>query len=189
MMSKVAAAFWAMAAAGAVAAPAQKPSVTVDKLGGQTVTTPMPGFAPQASATLVVCTPVKTSTLSGTNAGAGENALPGSAVVSYVTGEIPRDIKQLLRLRFGAGQLKAALGTAGPSSQWGPEYSYDVLNDAPEDFTAVKTGSAQIGMMQSLAMNRVTGTAMLTMLVASLPSGAHPMASATFYTCEPAREP
>jgi hypothetical protein len=151
---------------------------------------PLPKFAPRASATTVVCSPSSGVSLRAENEGAAGNPLQTASVVARAVGEPDRAGKQHMRIRFVPAALQISLGSyAGSTMMWGPDYEYSIQGDAPEDFVAIRKGSGEIGMLQTLVLNRVTGTAILTLAVGSLPSGAHPYVSSTFFTCEPQRQP
>jgi hypothetical protein len=137
---------------------------------------------------MVVCTPVNGVTVRGLNEGGSSTKLPGPTVDTMVYPARPYGQDQLTRLTFTAGPLKVALGyTQAGKVNWGPDFDYRVLNDAPEDFTSIREGSGERGMLQTLVINRVTGTAIMTDEEASLPTGAHPSISTWFMTCEPQR--
>lgn len=151
------------------------------------LTTPLPSFAPRASAPLVVCSPLTGAWLEAKNAHTDGNASSSPEAIAGIRGEAERGDKQFLRLRFGYQALTASLGSyLNGALSWGGEFEYAVQSDAPEDFVAIKKGSGEMGMLQTLVLNRVTGTAILTLAVGSLPSHGHPYVGSTFYTCEAA---
>ena len=154
----------------------------------QEVVVAMPSFAPRASAALIVCAASSSVVLAGKNEGAHGNPLRGAAIVASAYGESEKASRGYIRLHFTADNLKVSGGYYdGETRVWGPDYDYTVQSDAPEDFVATRKGSGEQAMPQTLVLNRVTGTAILTLAVASLPSGAHPQVTSTFYVCEPAR--
>lgn len=142
----------------------------------------LPSFAPRASALSLVCAPSTSTALT-----ARAVKRQPSELESVGTVYAPEsDGGQYLRLRFGAGPLTAYFGTRkGKSYEWGTPFPYDVQSDAPEDFVAIKSGSGQLGMLQTLVVNRVAGTAILSLAVASLGAERQPRVSSTFYVCEP----
>lgn len=151
---------------------------------------PLPIFAPRASAAAIVCSSSSSVVLQGKNEGASGNSLATAAIVASISGEMARESKQSMRIRFSTGAIKVALASSeGPPLAWGPDFDYTVQSDAPEDFIAIRKGSGEIGMLLSLVLNRVTGTMIQTLAIASLPSGAHPMVVSTFYVCQPDKAP
>jgi hypothetical protein len=150
---------------------------------------PLPAYAPRASAASVVCSPSSSVTLEAKNEGALGNPLSTAAVIARLTG--PSDApKPDMRLRFGAAVLKVALGfyaDARSNITWGPDLEYTVQSDAPEDYLAIMKPLYPAMGIQTLAVNRVTGTAIVTLAIASLPQGAHPHVDSTFYVCQPER--
>lgn len=149
---------------------------------------PLPAYAPRASASVVICTPSANVNLSGKNEGAANNPLKSAAIVGGVSRELhPR---QFMRLDFHASSMTVALGTLEHGVMiWSSDAEYKVLSDVPEDFVAIRKGSGEPGllqgMLQTVVLNRVTGTAISTFAIASLPTGAHPSLSATFFVCQP----
>jgi hypothetical protein len=142
----------------------------------------LPRFAPRASALWLVCSPATSTALSARTAKGRPSELESVGTVYAPQGSGG----QYLRLHFGAGPLTAYLGTRnGQSYEWGTPFPYDVQSDAPEDYVAIKAGSGQIGMLQTLVVNRVAGAAILTLAVASLGAERQPRVSSTFYVCEP----
>lgn len=150
---------------------------------------PLAPYSPRASAAVVVCVPSLTSSIQGRNEHVEGDRLVPASVVGRVGKTVEAEARQLMRLRFGMKDVQISLGAdQNGRLTWGPEYAYDVQSDAAEDFVAIRNGSGKMGMLQSLVANRVTGTAILSMAIGSLPSGAHPYESSTFYACEPERE-
>lgn len=144
---------------------------------------PVPEYAPRASAALVVCSPVAGSYLAGKES--AKNKRP--EVAATFTGEsTDRADKQFMRVHFLGSGLKMALGSYLENKlTWGPDFDYTVESDAPEDFVAIKAGSGQMGMLQTLVLNRVTGAAILTLTLGSYKPGTLPSTSSTFYVCAP----
>jgi hypothetical protein len=148
----------------------------------------LPAFAPRASAASIVCSPSSSVSLQAKNEGAEGNPLKDAAVIAQIVAGSESLEPPNMRLRFDANLLKVSFGyTLGKKFTWGPDWDYSVQSDAAQDYVATKKGSGEMGMLQTLVLNRVTGSAILTLAVASLPSGGHPFVDSTFYVCQPER--
>jgi hypothetical protein len=157
--------------------------------GPPIITVPIPrDFSPQPSATILFCRPVAGMDIMG-RADTDESGKPlPRPVVEIRAGDHSKvsDTTQLVRIRFEPTVLQVSLGymtKTGPT--YGPDFPYDILNDAPSDFFALWRGGAKNGQVQVIALNRLTGTAVISSTSASFSiSGRdHPHSSSTFMTC------
>lgn len=139
---------------------------------------PMPKFATQPSATLLFCKGVLNNTLQGFN---NKKAPPN------VTGIIENSAADRLRLSFNRSELMVATTTHQDGTQNSYfDWPYKIIGDDPVNFYAMRIRKTEVDDLQTIALDRVTGTLILTVISASYPNfPAHPHSSSTFYVCSP----
>jgi len=122
-----------------------------------------------------------TSELRGENESGGKPASIGASIYAD-----KGDNRHHVRLVMQMDRVMVAGGFESKGkTEFGPDFPYKVLHDSPEDYFAIDERMGTLGFVQAIAVNRVTGTLLFSNLYASLPMGAHPFGSQSFYTCSP----
>ncbi len=140
---------------------------------------PMPKFATQPSATVIYCRQVLSNTLQGFN--------DDAKGAPKVTGKIDNFAESRLRLTFDANDvLVSSAAQFNGKHTFGTDLPYKILNDDPMHFFAMQNSTKAMDTLQTIAIDRVTGTLILTSLSASFPNmpGA-PYAESLFFVCSP----
>lgn len=146
--------------------------------------TPMPKFSPQPSATLIYCKEVVGVSMRGLNGDV--KSLP------KVQSGIDQGNSRMM-VKFSADQIQVSSAADTPKGNhiFSPSFPYKILNDDPENFFAIQDRSKLMGLVQTIAMNRIAGTLIWTSGEASLPETdhpgmqGHPYTSSSFYVCGP----
>jgi hypothetical protein len=138
----------------------------------------MPKFATQPSAAVIYCKGVLNNTLQGFN---DDKKAPPN-----VTGKIENYADARLRLSFNSAEVMVATTTFfdGKKNLY-VDFPYKIIDDDLVHFFAMQNRTKD-DMLQTIAIDRVTGTLIWTTLYASFPNmPAHPYASSRFYVCSP----
>ena len=144
---------------------------------GLEMRTPFPEFVPQPSATTLYCRATVASTLFGLNEGA-KVARKDSGTV----GALGKSKTSAMKLRFEARRVFVSLGDIEHHKADFPNptgEAYVVMNDNPDGFFALNDRTA-IGMLQTITLNRVTGTLVFAQSAAT---GGHPEFFAQYFVC------
>ncbi len=153
------------------------------------VRVPFPNVAPRPSAVTLYCQPALTSTLAGNEEWGTDPAHIGAKTYKASTRKYTNGDDGWIKVSFDGPQLvlqSRALPLATPEERhegYGRGLAYRVVNDDPGNFLAVRDSGKGIGNLAVIALNRETGTLMLTSIWASLSDKRHPSTSATFFMC------
>lgn len=140
---------------------------------------PMSKFATQPSATVIYCREVLNNTLQGFN--------DDAKGPPKVTGKIDNFAESRLRLIFDANDvLVSSTVHFNGKHTFDTDLPYKILNDDPMHFFAMQDRTKAMDSLQTIAIDRVTGTLIWTSLSASFPNmlGA-PYAESLFFVCSP----
>jgi hypothetical protein len=139
----------------------------------------MPTFAPQPSATTLYCKGIFGQDLDGLN---DKSKRP------KVGGKFYSQSFSRLKLNFADKEIIISSGSQldGKHSSYGGGFSYKILNDDPMHFFAIFDRTKEMDTLQTIALDRITGTLIWTTLSASFPGmPGHPYSGSTFYVCSP----
>jgi hypothetical protein len=143
---------------------------------------PFPKFSTRPSSTTIYCHSILDNELRGLNEDPTANKKSAGVIVAkiYKSGS---GVNNKLKLEFLDKEVMAYSELAPlPNVRYSTAFPYKVLNDEPTNFIAI--GNRR-DLIQTLTINRETGTMIWTQHYASLPEHGHPAVMSTFFVCSP----